>query len=89
MQYLGLSLLQTTVKAGSTLMAVIQEEAAVCFRSSSMVNFITAVQWMDTGENGAPRPMISEKTESGDCVSISRILFRPEFFSCAFFPFSP
>jgi len=71
----------TTAKAGSALMAAILGAAAAYFRSSSMVNSITAVQWMDTGKNGAPPPMISEKTESGDCVSINGILFRPEFFS--------
>ena len=65
-------------------MAAIQEEAAAYFHSSSMVNSIKNVQWMDTGKNGVPRAMISEKTESGDCVSISGILFGPEYFSKAF-----
>ena len=70
-------------------MAVILEAAVAYFRSSSMVNSITAVQWMDTEGNGAPRPMISPKTENGDCVSISRKLFRPEYFSRAFSLFLP
>ena len=65
-------------------MAAILEAAVAYFRSSSMVNSITAVQWMDTGRNGVPPPMISLKTESGDCVSISEKLFRPEYFSRAF-----
>lgn len=69
-------------------MAVILEAVVAYFRSSSMVNFITAVQWMDTGKNGAPRPMISPKNESGDCVSISGI-FTPEYFPERFPLFLP
>lgn len=49
-------------------MAAIQEAIAAYFRSNSMVNSITNVQWMDTVKNGAPPLMISQKPESGDCV---------------------
>lgn len=65
-------------------MAAIQEAIAAYFRSSSMVNSITNVQWMDTGKNGAPPLMISQEPESGDCVSISIISFTPECSTSAF-----
>ena len=65
-------------------MAAIQEAIAAYFRSSSMVNSITNVQWMDTGKNGAPPLMISQEPESGDCFSISIISFTPECSTSAF-----
>jgi len=75
-----------TAKAKPKLMAAIQEAAAAYFRSSSMVNSITNVQWMDTGKNGAPPLMISQKPGSGDCVSISIISFTPVRFLLFFLP---
>ena len=53
-------------------MAGILVGTVVCSRSFSMVNSITIVLWMDTGKSGAPRPIISEKTKSGDCVTIRK-----------------
>lgn len=76
--------MQTTAKARPKLMAAIQEAIAAYFRSSSTVNSITNVQWMDTGKNGVPPLMISQKPESGDCVSISIILSTPECSTSAF-----
>lgn len=51
-------------------MAGILAGTAAYFRSCSMVNSIMTAQWMGTGKNGAPRPIISKETESGDCVRI-------------------
>lgn len=51
-------------------MAGILAGTVAYFRSCSMVNSITTAQWMGTGKNGAPRPIISKETESGDCVRI-------------------
>jgi len=64
--------------------AAIQEAIAAYFRSSSMVNSITNVHWMDTVKDGAPPLMISQKPESGDCVKISIISFTPECSTSAF-----
>ena len=60
-------------------MAEILEVTAVFSHSVSMVNCTMTVLWMGTGENGAPPPMTSAETESGDCVTTKAMAFSRPF----------